>query len=159
VLQDKPVTPTFLFAVLLWPAIKSAHDSQERGALQDSQAWFNACDQVVAQQQRRVAIPKRFTIPMTELIAMQPRFERRDGRRALRLLEHPRFRAAYDFLLLRAAAGEADPMLAEWWTNIQTQSPEQRIASVEHASADNKVGSEPSSSAKRRRRRRRRPAA
>jgi poly(A) polymerase len=159
VLQDKPVTPTFLFAVLLWPAIKSAHDSQERGALQDSQAWFNACDQVVAQQQRRVAIPKRFTIPMTELIAMQPRFERRDGRRALRLLEHPRFRAAYDFLLLRAAAGEADPMLAEWWTHIQTQSPEQRIASVEHASADNKVGSEPSSSAKRRRRRRRRPAA
>jgi len=153
VLQDKPVTPTFLFAVLLWPAIKATYDAQEQGALQDTQAWFTACDRVVAQQQKRVAIPKRFTIPMTELIAMQPRFERRDGRRALRLLEHPRFRAAYDFLLLRAAAGEADPMLAEWWTNIQTLTPEERITLVEQ-----NVGSTPSDGPKRRRRRRRRPA-
>jgi poly(A) polymerase len=155
--QDKPVTPTFLFAVLLWPAIKSAHDSLDRGAMQETQAWFVACDQVIAQQQRRVAIPKRFTIPMTELIAMQPRFERRDGRRALRLLEHPRFRAAYDFLLLRAAAGEADPALAEWWTTIQTQSPEQRIASVEQ-SAGAVPSTAPGTAPKRRRRRRRRPA-
>jgi poly(A) polymerase len=153
--QDKPVTPTFLFAVLLWPAIKSAHEKLENAALQETQSWFQACDQVIAQQQRRVSIPKRFTVPMTELIAMQPRFERREGRRALRLLEHPRFRAAYDFLLLRAAAGDADPALAEWWTNIQTQSPEQRVAAVEQGTPSNT----PSTRPKRRRRRRRPPAA
>jgi poly(A) polymerase len=150
--QDKPVTPTFLFAVLLWPAIKAAHDERGASAMQDSQAWFSACDQVILQQQRRVAIPKRFTVPMMELIAMQPRFERREGRRALRLLDHPRFRAAYDFLLLRAASGEADPALAEWWTDIQTQSSEQRIASVEQGG----VAAESTAGPKRRRRRRRR---
>ncbi len=160
--QDKPVTPTFLFAVLLWPAIKAAYDAMDRSALQDTQAWFEACDQVIAQQQRRVSIPKRFTVPMTEVIALQPRFERRDGRRALRLIDHPRFRAAYDFLLLRAAAGDADPALAEWWTEIQTQTPEQRIASVEQnldgasRSGAPKTGS---SAGSKRRRRRRRPAA
>jgi poly(A) polymerase len=116
-----------------------------------------ACEQVVAQQQRRVAIPKRFTVPMTELIAVQPRFERRDGRRALRLLEHPRFRAAYDFLLLRAAVGDADPALAEWWTHIQTVSADERIALVEQGSGAQK--STTSTGPKRRRRRRPRPAA
>jgi poly(A) polymerase len=93
VAEDKPVTPTFLFAVLLWPAIKAAYEAQQQVEVNETQAWYAACELVVSQQQRRVAIPKRFTIPMTELIALQPRFERRDGRRALRLLEHPRFRA------------------------------------------------------------------
>lgn len=152
VAQNKPVTPTFLFAVLLWPAIKATYQSLEPGAQPDTQVWYTACDRAIAQQQRRVAIPKRFTVPMTELIAMQPRFERRDGRRCLRLLEHPRFRAAYDFLVLRAAAGEVDPALAEWWTNIQTLSPEERIALVEqNAPAASAPGTN------RRRRRRRRP--
>jgi poly(A) polymerase len=155
--QDKPVTPTFLFAVLLWPAIKAAHESQIGAALNETQAWFMACEQVIAQQQRRVAIPKRFTVPMTELIALQPRFDRRDGRRALRLLEHPRFRAAYDFLLLRAAAGDADPALAEWWTNIQTVTPEARIGLVEKPAAPSAPS--PGTGLKRRRRRRTRPAA
>ena len=105
----------------------------------------------------RVAIPKRFTIPMTELIALQPRFDKRDGRRALRLLEHPRFRAAYDFMLLRAAVGEAAPELGEWWTHIQTISPEERIKLVEQGTS----AAAPNASAapKRRRRRRARPTA
>ncbi len=155
--QDKPVTPTFLFAVLLWPAIKASYDSQVGAALNETQAWFMACEQVIAQQQRRVAVPKRFTVPMTELIALQPRFDKRDGRRALRLLEHPRFRAAYDFMLLRAAVGEADPELGEWWTHIQTVSPEERIKLVEQSTS----AAAPNASAapKRRRRRRARPAA
>lgn len=158
--QDKPVTPTFLFAVLLWPAIKAAHQAQVGGGPNESQAWFLACEQVIAQQQRRVAIPKRFTVPMAELIAMQPRFERRDGRRSLRLLEHPRFRAAYDFLLLRAAAGDADPALAEWWTHIQTVSPEARIGLVEKAPAPSAPSAPGAGTGlKRRRRRRTRPAA
>jgi len=155
--QDKSVTPTFLFAVLLWPAIKAAYDKQVGAALNETQAWFMACEEVIGQQQKRVAIPKRFTIPMAELIALQPRFDKRDGRRALRLLEHPRFRAAYDFLLLRAAAGEADPTLAQWWTNIQTVTPDERIALVEQTVS----ATAPSNAAgpKRRRRRRARPTA
>jgi poly(A) polymerase len=153
--EDKPVTPTFLFAVLLWPAIKAAHESQTDTTPNDSQSWYIACEQVIAQQQRRVSIPRRFTAPLAELIVLQTRFERREGRRALRLLDHPRFRAAYDFLLLRAAAGEADPALAEWWTQIQTQSPEQRTAAVEPAAGGTPSGERST----RRRRRRRRPAA
>jgi poly(A) polymerase len=98
---------------------------------------------------------------MTEMIALQPRFERRDGRRALRLLEHPRFRAAYDFMLLRAAAGEADPALAEWWTQIQTVAPADRITLVESSEkpAGEATSGAPSGAPKRRRRRRKRPAA
>jgi poly(A) polymerase len=160
VAEDKPVTPTFLFAVLLWPAIKAAHETQVDAALNDGQAWYMACEHVIAQQTRRVAIPKRFTVPMTELIAVQPRFEKRDGRRALRLLEHPRFRAAYDFFLLRAAVGDADPAVAEWWTHIQTVSPDERIALVEQRPATEAKTSDDGTVVKRKRRRRRsRPAA
>jgi poly(A) polymerase len=166
VAQDKPVTPTFLFAVLLWPAIKLAH-AAGGGAASETQSWYLACEQVIAEQQRRVAVPKRFTLPLADLVAMQPRFERREGRRALRLLDHPRFRAAYDFMLLRAAAGEADPALAEWWTHIQTLAPNDRIALVEQnisGAPSGRQGGEGGAGGSgaagiKRRRRRRRPAA
>jgi poly(A) polymerase len=87
---------------------------------------------------------------------LQSRFERRAGRRALRLLEHPRFRAAYDFLLLRAAAGEVDPELAAWWTRLQELSADDRIAEVESQPRDAEAAPTPG---RRRRSRRRRPAA
>ena len=90
---------------------------------------------------------------MRELIGLQPRFEKRDGRRALRLLEHPRFRAAYDFLLLRIAAGEVDPALGQWWTEIQTLSPEERVGQVEAVAPVDGTEQVP----RKRRRRRRRP--
>jgi len=94
---------------------------------------------------------------MREIIGMQPRFERREGRRALRLLAHPRFRAAYDFLLLRAASGEVSDELASWWTEIQGATEEERVARVEQRPEG---ASEPSrSGSKRRRRRRRAPRA
>jgi poly(A) polymerase len=152
--EDKPVTPTFWFAVLLWPAIQraAARAPQREGA--EFQQLLAACEVVVSRQQSRVAIPRRFTLPLREIIALQPRFERLEGRRVLRLLDHPRFRAAYDFLLLRVAAGDADPALGTWWTEIQTLSPEERVARVEPA---NKGVREPA--ARRRRRRRRRPPA
>ena len=159
--EDKAVTPTFLFAVLLWPAIQRAvrrAAQSNEGAPTGAAAvheLLGAIESVLARQQKRVAIPRRFTLPLREIIVLQPRFERREGRRALRLLEHPRFRAAYDFLLLRAAAGDADPALAQWWTDIQTMSPEQRLAAIEPAE---KGVREPSARPRRRRRRRRRPA-
>ena len=89
---------------------------------------------------QRVALPKRFSLPMRELIMLQTRFERRSGRRALRLLEHPRFRAAYDFLLLRADAGEVDRELADWWTDLQEASDADRVAMVENRPAGESAG-------------------
>jgi poly(A) polymerase len=129
--EDKSVTPTFLFAVLLWPAILR-EAGVPRGPLPDDPAVLGtACDAAISRQTRRIAVPRRFTMPMRDIIMMQPRFERRAGRRAARFLEHPRFRAAYDFLLLRAASGEVDPEVAAWWTRLQEMEPTERLAEVE----------------------------
>jgi poly(A) polymerase len=155
---DKSVTPTFLFAVLLWPAIRKAYDRVAHVEGAESVDFMNACEIVAMRQQSRVAIPKRFTLPMREIIGLQPRFERREGRRALRLLSHPRFRAAYDFLLLRAASGEVSEELANWWTDIQTVPDEEKVARVEQRPAD-ESSSEPRRPGRRRRRRRRAPRA
>jgi poly(A) polymerase len=122
---------------------------------EDPQLLSTAIDTVVGRQLRRMTIPKRFSLPMRDLLLMQPRFERRSGRRALRLLEHPRFRAAYDFLLLRAESGEVDPELAAWWTRLQGLPESERLAEVE-----NRPASEAEAAPRRRprsRRRRRRP--
>lgn len=156
---DKSVTPTFLFAVLMWPAISRAFQRLPASDLTDMQRALTACDQVIARQQTRIAVPKRFTLPLREIIAMQPRFDLRSGRRALRLLDHPRFRAAYDFLLLRAAAGGVEQELADWWTEIQTLPPEERIARVEQRPSSSEGAAQSATSgsgAVRRRRRRRR---
>jgi len=153
--EEKSVTPPFLFAVLLWPAILRAAGAPQGPLPQDLQLLHGACDTVFASQLRRVAIPRRFSMPMREIILLQPRFERRQGRRALRLLDHPRFRAAYDFLLLRAESGEADPELAAWWTRLQEMSPEERIAEVESQPRGEET---PGRRRSRPRRRRRRPA-
>ncbi len=151
---DKSVTPTFLFAVLLWPAIHRALRRGPRREGAEYQDLIAACETTIARQQSRVAIPRRFTLPLREILALQPRFERRDGKRALRLLENTRFRAAYDFLLLRAAAGDADAELAQWWTDIQVVPPEERQARVESQPRAEGAPHRP-----RRRRRRRRPPA
>jgi len=74
----------------------------------------------------RVALPRRFSLGVREMFALQPRLEQPRGRRALRLLEHPRFRAAYDLLLLRAELGLAAPEIAAWWTRLQKAAPEDR---------------------------------
>ncbi|MET0661259.1 MAG: polynucleotide adenylyltransferase PcnB, partial [Steroidobacteraceae bacterium] len=131
VAADKSVTPTFLFFVLLWPAILDVYAGRPVRAGAEAQELQSAFDIVISRQQSRVAIPRRFTLPMREIAGLQARLARRDGRRALRVLDHPRFRAAYDFLLLRAAAGEVEQELADWWTNIQTVNPEQRVELVE----------------------------
>ena len=152
---DKSVTPTFLFAVLLWPAILGAAGAPHGPMPADPQELLTAIEDVVSRQVRRIAIPKRFSLPLRDILMLQPRFERRAGRRALRLLEHPKFRAAYDFLLLRSASGEIDPEIAAWWTRLQEMSPEERITEVEAQPRE----AEPAAAPGRRRRRRRRPAA
>jgi poly(A) polymerase len=152
---DKSVTPTFLFAVLLWPAILRAAGAPHGPLPSDPQLLLTAIDEVLGRQLRRITIPKRFGLPMRDLVLLQPRFERRSGRRALRLLEHPKFRAAYDLLLLRAAAGEIDPELAAWWTRLQQLPEDERIAEVENRPTES--GATPPRKRSRSRRRRKRP--
>ena len=156
---DKPVTPTFLFAVLLWSAVLRELNERQAGPAPDLALLMQACDTVLRAQQSRVAIPRRFAMPMRELLMLQPRFNRRSGVKSLSLLQHPRFRAAYDFLLLRAQVGVADPELAKWWTDIQVLPQEERVALVQARPAEPAAEGEGSAAPSRRRRRRRRGGA
>jgi poly(A) polymerase len=151
---DKPVTPTFLFAVLLWSAVLRELNERQAGPAPDLAVLLQACDSVMRTQQSRIAIPRRFGIPMRELLMLQPRFNRRSGVKSLSLLQHPRFRAAYDFLLLRAQAGVADPELAKWWTDIQVLPQEDRVALVQARPAEPAAEGSPAPGRRRRRRRR-----
>ena len=156
---DKPVTPTFLFAVLLWSAVLRELNERQAGPTPDLAQLLQACDTVLRTQQSRVAIPRRFAIPMRELLMLQPRFNRRSGVKSLSLLQHPRFRAAYDFLLLRAQVGVADPELAKWWTDIQVLPQEERVALVQARPAEPAAEGTAAAPGRRRRRRRRGGAA
>ncbi len=119
VAEDKPVTPAFLLAVLMWePVLDQALRLEQERGMKPMDALYAAMGDILQQQAERIALPRRFSIQIREIWSMQSRLERR-GKRALKLVQHPRFRAAYDFLLLR---GEANPELAEmcdWWTAFQ----------------------------------------
>jgi len=154
--ENKPVTPTFLFALLLWGAVLREMNELQAGPAPDIAILMQACDTVLRAQQLRVAIPRRFAAPMRELLMLQPRFNRRSGVKSLSLMQHPRFRAAFDFLLVRAEAGAADPELAQWWTQIQVLSQEERVKLVQARPPENHVESGTAAAPARRRRRRRR---
>jgi poly(A) polymerase len=129
--QGKRVTPAFLYAAFLWPQLSAAMvklvDEQK---LSEQDALQLASQGVVSQQLAHTSIPKRFLIPMREIWLLQLRLPRRDGRRAYGLLDHPRFRAAYDFLLLREDAGEDLGGLGMWWTRFQSADESEREAMV-----------------------------
>lgn len=145
--QGKPVTPAFLFAALLWPALPERLAERQAGGLPPVPAMQEAAHDVVWEQCQRIAIPKRFSIPMREIWDMQERLPRRQGRRADQLLEHPRFRAAYDFLLLRESAGEETGGLGDWWTRYQD------VGDAERRSMIRELAGERDGSAPRKRRR------
>ncbi|WP_455385468.1 polynucleotide adenylyltransferase PcnB [Acidihalobacter prosperus] len=117
--EGKPVTPAFLFAVLLWEPVRLRTAELMAEGMAEIPALQIAAAEVTSEQLRHVAIPKRFSLPMREIWALQPRFAQRRGKRVARLLAHPRFRAAYDFMCLRAEVGEGDPELCTWWTQLQ----------------------------------------
>lgn len=124
--SGKPVTPAYLFAALLWPAVKQRFDQLISEAVPQIPAMQQAGQEVSARQQQAVSIPKRFGFPMREIWDLQLRLERRNGKRAYSMLENRRFRAAYDFLLLREQAGEDIGNLGHWWTEFQHANPEQQ---------------------------------
>ncbi len=128
--QGKPVTPAFLFALFLWEPVRERARQLEAEGQNAAQALQHAGSQIIAEQAKVMAMPKRYSLPMREIWMLQLRLERKGGKRSLRILSHPRFRAAYDFLLLRAEAGEVDRELGEWWTDFQEMHPEQREKAV-----------------------------
>ena len=148
--EGKTVTPAFLFAAMLWEPLRVDTADQMNKGVPEFQAQANAARNVLTRQIACVSLPKRFSIPMREIWALQSRLFNNQGRRALRFIEHPRFRAAYDFLALRAQAGEDVAELVQWWTDFQVLPPLER----EQSTAG--TGSAPRTGKRRRRSRRRR---
>ena len=152
VAADQSVTPMFLIGVFLWAPIRRlAEQMRSTEKMSEAQSLALAAYEIVSRQQSRISIPRRFTAPMREMLAMQPRFSVTKGKRALKLLEHRRFRAAYDFMMLRVSVGELSEELGRFWTDVQKQSAEQRSISFQ-------LAAKPGTKKRRRRPRRRRGA-
>jgi poly(A) polymerase len=126
--QEKPVSPGFLFAALLWHEVLATWNAHQAAGEKPIHALHQAMNDVLAVQNENLAIPRRYDAIMKEIWAMQPRFTGRSGRRPFRLLEHPRFRAAYDFMLLRCQSGEIDMELGKWWEAFQHATAGEREA-------------------------------
>lgn len=143
------VTPMFLLGVFLWvPVRRFAEQLRSEQQVSEVESLALAAQEIALIQQSRISIPRRFTAPMRDMLALQPRFAVRRGRRALKFIEHRRFRAAYDFMMLRAEVGDVDRETADFWTQVQKQDAEQRLSAFELAGSGQR---------KRRRPRRRRP--
>ncbi len=157
--EGKSVTPAFLFAVLLWGEVRDvAHQLIGRG-VEGNEAWSRAAAQVVGEQCQRVAIPRRFTFTMEEIWSLQPRFEQVQRKRVFRLMAHPRFRAAFDFLLLRGDESPAMRELGQWWAHAQQLPPDVLAAALPAGGGSDHVVAAPvAARPPRARRRRRRPA-
>ncbi|MCZ6710544.1 MAG: polynucleotide adenylyltransferase PcnB [Gammaproteobacteria bacterium] len=129
--QNKPVTPGFLLAVLMWPDY-TARSNELIETARPAEARTLAATQTLAQQQQIIAIPRRFSQFVRDVWGLQGRLETRYARYVERVAQHPRFRAAYDFLLLRAETGESSesgqPLqeIADWWTTYQAESEDVR---------------------------------
>lgn len=116
--QGKPVSPGFLFAALLWHQVLEKWNAYKAAGEYPIPALHLAADDVLNAQTEKLALQRKIATDMRDIWAMQPRFERRVGKSPYKLLEHPRLRAGYDFLLLRCASGEIDAEIGEWWTDF-----------------------------------------
>lgn len=126
--EDKPVTPAFLIAVMLWPVVqdKVKHDKSRKTHQYDK--YQKAVHQVISEQINHLTMPRRFSQMAREIWILQLRFQQQKGRKPLNLLQHKRFRAAYDFLCLRAHSCNSDLIpLCDWWTQIQELDEKQRL--------------------------------
>ena len=135
--QDKPVTPAFIYSALLWPALQRELSSLTAQGIPESVARQQATQTTLDRQQQHTGIPRRFSQPMREIWDLQSRLQRRDPRRVTSLLEHPRFRAAYDFLLLREQAEEIVSEAGTWWTEFLAADETQREQLLRQSTARN----------------------
>ncbi|WP_300089053.1 polynucleotide adenylyltransferase PcnB [uncultured Nitrosomonas sp.] len=117
--QGKPVSPGFLFAALLWHEVLAVWNAHLKVGEKTIPALHKAMGEVLSAQRNRLAIPHRHDGMIYDIWSMQPRFEARSGRKPFRLLEHPNFPAAYDFMLLRCKSGEIDQELGQWWQTFK----------------------------------------
>jgi poly(A) polymerase len=147
----KPLSVGFLFATLLWHLVVQRWRALQASGERSVPALQRAIDEIIETNLEALAIQRRVVSDLREIWMLQPRFEKRIGASPYRLLEHLRYRAGYDFLLLRAASGEADQALADWWTDFAQGDDETRTALIEDAAK------QPSSGGGRPRRRRRGP--
>lgn len=128
ILGGKSSNPSFLFATLLWHEVLAAWQTSQQKGNPPIPALHMAMNEVIDIQAEKMAIHNRYTATMKEIWAMQPRFEQRAGKRPYALLTHPRYRAGYDFLLLRCASGELPVEIGDWWTEFADASTERRTA-------------------------------
>lgn len=151
--NDQRVTPAYIYAAMLWPSVCAEQDKLQKEGMQPVLAHQQAAQNIISLQLQTTSIPKRFTQSMREIWDLQHRLSRRQGKRAERLFEHPRFRAAYDFVLMREEAGEDLQGLGKWWTRYQEEETEGREAMVA------KLGQSKGPSRRKRPARRRKPSA
>lgn len=130
ILSGKSANPSFLFATLLWHEVLAAWETYKSEA-PPIPALHMAMTEVIASQAEKLAIHNRYTATMKEIWGLQPRFEQRGGKRPFGLLMHPRYRAGYDFLLLRCESGEVPSELGEWWTAFAAAEGEMRTAMLQ----------------------------
>jgi len=149
--SGKSVSAGFLFATLLWPDLLKNWKANIAKGISNIAALNSAMDDTIATQSSGMTIQRRFETDMCEIWSMQPRFEKRVGRYPYRLIESPRFRAGYDFMLLRCATGEQDPSIGKWWTDFIAADPVGQ--EVLMTAAKTELGSSAGSPTKRRRRR------
>lgn len=127
--QGKSVNPAFLFSAMLWEPMQERKQYFLDEGFVHQDALYAAANDVIEQQVSRTAIPKRLTAQIREIWNLQYRLPKRHGDRAQKLREHPRFRAAYDFMGIRALAGDTDVQeVFDWWTEYQEKSPVDQVA-------------------------------
>lgn len=125
--EDKPVTPAFIFAAMFWyPFVEEKERVQREEGLSHVAASYEAASNILSKQQLFTSIPRRFTGMIRDIWFLQFRLPTRYAEKPDLLMEHKRFRAAYDFLLIREAAGEKTDHLGDWWTEYQEATPERR---------------------------------
>lgn len=150
--SGKTVSPSFLFAALLWHQVDLRWKNLLKKGEPPIQALMQAADSVLDEQTETLAIQKRFSSDMREIWFMQPRFEKRLPKSVWRLLEQPRLRAAVDFLQLRAAAGEFDSVLAQWWMDLANADDSGRAEMIDDLSKLPRETGEPRARVRKRRR-------
>lgn len=131
--NDQRVTPAFLFAAMLWyPLQKHIEQIKIASQLTPQDVFFAALNEVLPEQQRSISIPKRFQSVIKDIWVLQDKLNRREGKRAFKTFEHPKFRAGYDFLLLRAEIEKSEDLteLAQWWTDFQNVSDDAKVQMV-----------------------------
>ncbi|WP_299019053.1 polynucleotide adenylyltransferase PcnB [uncultured Photobacterium sp.] len=139
IVEEKRVNPAFMFAAMLWyPMVTRAEEISITSGLSYYDAFMVASNDILDEQVKTIAIPRRFTTTIRDIWQQQMRFSRRTGKRAFKMLEHPKFRAAYDFLEMRGHFEGGDiTELASWWREFQSADRNKRSKMVQQINEGN----------------------